>query len=91
MAKRTYAKTLSLAELNVRVNKTEQALGPMDKMGRTEEKSGFNFAGGSPPETGVRIVQKVAGSANQPPGSTKICEGPLWSAGVRVDAVAYRL
>jgi hypothetical protein len=91
MAKRTYAKTLSLAELNVRVNQTEQALGPMDKMGRTDEKSGFNFAGGSPPDTAVRIVQKVAGSANQPPASTRICEGQLWSASVKIDAVAYRL
>lgn len=91
MAKRTYPKTLSLAELNIRVNKTEQALGPMDKMGRTDEKSGFNFAGGGPPDTEVLIVQKVAGSANQPPGSTKICEGQLWNASVKVDAVAYRL
>jgi hypothetical protein len=91
MAKRFYPKEWVLTRTSDRVNETEQALGPMNDMRRTPEKNGFTFAGGEPPETRVLIVQKVAGVAAQPPGSTKICEGPLWNANVRIDAVAYRL
>jgi hypothetical protein len=91
MAPRKYEKSLPLPELEKRVNKTEQAKGPMTEMDRTTTHSVFQFAGGPPPATKVKLVQLVSGVAAQPPGSTKICESPLWSAGVRIDAVAYRL
>lgn len=88
---RRYEKSLTLPQLETRVGKTEKAKGPITGMDRTATHSIFTFAGGPPPDGKLKLVQKVAGVAAQPPGSTPICEGPVWSANVRIDAVAYRM
>ena len=93
MPQRKYPKTpaLTLQELEVKVHRTEQALGSITEMDSTKDHSCFTFDGGAPPSGKLKLVQKVAGTTVKPPGSTEICEGKLWNTSAKVDAVAYRL
>jgi hypothetical protein len=80
-----FEKSKTLNELAEEITTYEQALGPVVALGRTDEASAATFKLGRHPKDELKIALVM------PPSATKVCDGKVWNANVRVDAVAYRM
>lgn len=80
-----FAKSKTLPQLAEEITTTEQAVGPLIALGSNAQKTAATFKPGRHPKANLEIAQVM------PPTATKVCEGKVWSANVRVDAVAYRM
>ena len=80
-----FPRSKTLADLAEEITTYESALGPLIALGRTDEETAATFKPGRSPDAELKIANV------KPPDATEVCKGKVWSANVRVDAVAYRM
>jgi hypothetical protein len=79
-----FPKSKTLPELAAEITTFEKAKGPLEALGRTETETAATFKPGRHPTKDLQIAEV------KPPNATKVCDGKVWSANVKVDVVAYR-
>ena len=79
-----FNKSLSTSDLAEQITTYESAMGPLIALGRTADNTAATFKPGRHPDEELRIATSI------PANGTKVCEGKIWNAGVRIDAKAFR-